>query len=88
MVDVSEYIKDGALDVAVFSLSMWGNNWKSYFKEANRCLAKNGFLFVCETTTKMNSWLKGLDDTLKEEGFDVHSKIEIEQFTFIEARKI
>ena len=88
MVDVSDYINDEALDVAVFSLSMWGDNWKSYFKEANRCLAKNGYLFVCETTAKMNSWLKGLDNTLKKEGFDVLKKEEIEQFTFIEARKI
>jgi hypothetical protein len=36
--DVSKYIEDGELDIAVFSLSLMGRNWRDYIAEANRCL--------------------------------------------------
>jgi hypothetical protein len=36
--DGSKYIEDGELDIAVFSLSLMGRNWRDYIAEANRCL--------------------------------------------------
>ena len=37
--------ENGKLDVAVFCLSLMGENWPDYITEAKRCLAKNGLLF-------------------------------------------
>ena len=42
MNDVSEFIKDGHLAIAVFSLSLMGKNWTDYIREASRCLGENG----------------------------------------------
>jgi len=89
MKDVSEYVKDGGLDVAVFCLSLMGKNWEDYLKEATRCLAvKTGFLFITETTRLLSSRLKSLRDIIKQNGFEIVSDKERDLFTFIEARKI
>lgn len=78
----------GSLDVAVFSLSLMGKNWPDFITEAKRCLAKNGYLFVAETSESMSGRLSELRDVIKEQGFDIYSDEVKGDFTFIEARKL
>ena len=86
MSDVSQYVKDDELDVALFSLSLIGKNWKDYLKEASRCLNDDGLLFISETT--QSSKLENIRDEIKNLGFEIYKDNEVEEFTFIEARKI
>jgi Hypothetical methyltransferase len=88
MADVSKYIYDGDLDIALFSLSLMGKNWQDYLKEAARCLSKNGYLFVSETTNSLSYRLKNLRQVIEENGFEIYRDDQIGPFTFIEARKI
>ena len=81
-------LKDGELDVAIFSLSLMGRNWSDYIVEAKRCLIKNGYLFIAETTKSLKMGLLKLPEILKGQGFETYSSDEIGQFTFIEARKL
>jgi superfamily II DNA or RNA helicase len=86
MSDVSQYVKDDELDVALFSLSLIGKNWQDYLKEASRCLNDDGLLFISETT--QSSKLEDIRDEIKNLGFEIYKDNEVEDFTFIEARKI
>ncbi len=88
MSDVSEHIKNGGLDVALFSLSLMGRNWQDYLKEASRCLNENGFLFISETTKSLSSRLENIRNEIKKLDFEIYKDDEIGPFTFIEARKI
>ena len=88
MTDVSEHVKKGGLDVAVFSLSLMGKNWPDYLKEASRCLNENGLLFISETTKSLSKRLETLRDEIKKLGFEIYKDEERGLFTFIEARKI
>lgn len=88
MSDVSEHLKKGGLDVALFSLSLMGKNWKDYLEEAVRYLNENGLLFVSETTNSLSKRLEGLRDEIKKLGFEIYKDEEIGLFTFIEARKL
>jgi uncharacterized protein YlzI (FlbEa/FlbD family) len=78
---------DGSLDVVIFSLSLMGKNWSDYIKEAKRCLATNGYLFIAETTQSLKGRLSILRDLLKEHGFEIYDDYERDLFTFIESRK-
>ena len=48
MSDLSEYIGDGEVDIAVFCLSLWNSNYEDYIKEAHRILCKRGILYIVE----------------------------------------
>jgi SAM-dependent methyltransferase len=80
--------KDGQLDVAVFCLSLMEENWPDYIMEARRCLAKNGLLFIAETTKSLSGRLTRLRDIINERGFEIYADQERGDFTFIEARKL
>ena len=80
--------KDGQLDVAVFCLSLMEENWPDYIVEARRCLAKNGLLFIAETTKSLSGRLSRLRDIIKESEFEIYADQERGDFTFIEARKL
>lgn len=88
MKDVSELVKDGGLDVALFSLSLMGKDWEGNIKEAARCLNEEGLLFISETTQSLSKRLGKLRDVLSQNGFEIYRDEEIALFTFIEARKI
>jgi hypothetical protein len=45
-------------------------------------------LFIAETTRSLKLGLSKLPELLKEQGFEVFSRDEMGQFTFIEARKL
>lgn len=96
--DVSENIKDGELDVAVFSLSLMGVNWIEYIREARRCLIDGGYLIIAETTRSLDihgslynneeGRLYELRDVLKRERFQTKLDERRGKFTFIEAIKL
>ena len=87
MSDVSEFIKDDKMAIAVFSLSLMGKNWTDYIKEASRCLSENGLLFISETTKSLTHRLSDLRSEVTKQGFKIYKDDEIGNFTFIEARK-
>ena len=87
MSDVSEFIKDNKMAIAVFSLSLMGKNWPDYIKEASRCLSENGLLFISETTKSLSNRLSDLRNEIAKQGFEIYKDDEIGNFTFIEARK-
>ncbi len=81
-------VNDGELDIAVFSLSLMGENWSDYIVEAKRCLAKYGTLIIAETTKSLSARLSELRNIIKEQGFEIYGDEEKGDFTFIEARKL
>ena len=88
MSNVSEFIKDGHLAIAVFSLSLMGKNWSEYLQEASRCLGENGLLFISETTNSLSHRLSDLRNEIMKNGFEIYKDDKIGLFTFLEARKI
>ena len=87
MTDVSEYVKDGGLDIALFSLSLMGVNWKDYLKEAARCLNTNGYLFISMPTKQLSARLDTLRDEIENNNFEIYKDEVKGNSTFIEARK-
>jgi ribosomal RNA-processing protein 8 len=83
-------LKADKLDVAVFCLSLMGYDWPEYIKEARRCLAKNGYLVIGQTSRELNEGerLHSLRDIIGKEGFEIYSEEQRGDFTFIEARKL
>jgi hypothetical protein len=71
--------------IAVFCLSLMEENWPGG-REAKRCLAKNGLLFIAETTRSLSGRLYKLRKILEEEGFQKYADEEKGDFTFLEAR--
>lgn len=91
MADLSNYVKDDSHDVAVFSLSLWGTNYKDYLKEAYRVLRRKGFIYIAEpvkhyeTIEDQNS-LKLL---LENSGFKIVGNLDIrEKFIYITGIKL
>jgi hypothetical protein len=81
-------LKNETLDVAVFSLSLMGQNWTEYIAEAKRCLRKRGMLMIAETTKSLNARLSGLKYEITKHEFEIHSERQEGDFTFIEAMKL
>ena len=81
-------LPDDVLDVAIFSLSLMGKNWRDYIIEAKRCLATNGYLLIAETTKSLRTRLSSLMDILRQQGFEIYTDEERGDLTFIEAREI
>ena len=81
-------VKNGTLNVAVFSLSLMGKDWEGYIKEAARCLSTGGYLFISETTNSLSERLKKLEEVIEKNGFKIYLNEEKDSFTFIEARKL
>lgn len=71
--DISQVpLKDNTLDVAVFSLSLMGNNYKDYLNEAYRVLKPYGNIFVAEPAEKWLGREHELKAILEEVGFKCH----------------
>jgi hypothetical protein len=83
-------IADSSLDVAVFSLSLMGADWPDYIVETKRCLTRNGYLMIAETTRtlKQGERLETLRDVLLKHDFEIYAEENRGDFTFLEARKI
>ena len=84
-------LEDDTLDIAIFSLSLWGPNWEEYLAEAYRTLRIDGFLWIVEPSISKKIHGPGKMDifqkVLQEKGF---SRIEVTtegQFTSISCVK-
>jgi len=63
-------LEDGALDVAIFCLSLMGSNFTDYIREAHRCLHLDGWLHIWEPKSYFDDVLK-FASKLGRLGFDV-----------------
>jgi superfamily II DNA or RNA helicase len=82
-------LEDGALDVAVFSLSLMGLNYADYFKEAYRTLRFGGLLKIAEPISRWSEKRSELLSTIAEAGFSLVGKVEeSNQFLYIDAIKM
>jgi len=91
MADLSKYVENESHDVAVFSLSLWGTNYKEYISEAYRVLRRKGFIYIAEPTKNYETVEE--QNTLKElvieAGFKVVGNLDIrEKFIYITGIKI
>ena len=77
------------IDVAVFSLSLWGNNFEDYFKEAYRMLNYDGLIYIAEPSNSYdNNQRNDLVCLLKKNGFTIVGEIEDRgKFFYIKAIK-
>ena len=93
MSDVSNYLDNNTIDVAVFSLSLWGTNWRDYIKEAYRVLDDKGVIWICEPSNEMKDLTKNINQTtvdscLTENGFTIINTEDRGKFTYVQAIKM
>ena len=82
-------IDDGALDVAVFSLSLMGLNYADYLKEAYRTLRFGGLLKIAEPISRWSEKRSELLSTIAKAGFLLVGNVEeSNQFLYIDAIKM
>ena len=86
--NVKEYVRNGSLNIVIFSLSLHCSDWRDYIKEAVRCLPKGGQVFIALTTKQFLGTRKDLPKVLEKHHFKIDEQYEKSTFTFIEARKI
>jgi len=91
MCDLSNYVANESHDVAVFSLSLWGTNYKDYLNEAYRILRRKGFIYIAEPSKHYETIEEqnNLKELLIEAGFKVVGNIDVrEKFIYITGIKI
>jgi ubiquinone/menaquinone biosynthesis C-methylase UbiE len=82
-------LPDGALDVAVFSLSLMGLNYADYLKEAYRTLRFGGMLKIAEPISRWEDKRPELLALISEIGFSLVGNVEeSHQFFYIDALKM
>lgn len=70
-------LEDESIDIAIFSLALWGSNFEDYFKEAYRLLNYDGLMYIAEPTKSYNEEQKEeLIGKLKRNGFTLVGDIE------------
>ena len=85
--DMSHTPLDGeTLDVAVFSLSLMGNNFTDYLREAYRVLKIDGHLHIWEATSRFSD-VQAFCSQLETIGFKVFPPEQQGQFTHIHGNK-
>ena len=75
-----------SLHVAVFSLSLMGDNFTDYIREAHRVLKIDGNLHIWEATSRFKD-VRQFCVSLDKLGFKTFHPEERGQFTYIEAQK-
>ena len=89
--DVGKYLDNESIDVAVFSLSLWGTNYKDYVKEAYRVLSYGGQIHIAEPSKSYdsNELEEEFSNLISEVGFKIVGKIERrDKFIYITGIKI
>ena len=61
--DLSAVVADREMDIAVFCLSLWGQDYQDYFKEAHRILKNNGRVIVVEPNDDFGEGKRYGDET-------------------------
>lgn len=71
-------LEDESIDIAVFSLALWGSNYEDYFKEAYRLLNYDGLMYIAEPTKSYDETQRDeLVGMLKANGFTPVGNIEV-----------
>lgn len=67
-----------SIDVAMFSLSLWGSNYEDYIKEAYRVLNYGGIIYIAEPSKSYDTpeLKEGLKSLLINNGFEIVGDIE------------
>ena len=70
-------LEDESIDIAVFSLALWGSNFEDYFKEAYRVLNYDGLMYIAEPSKSYDAEQRNeLITMLKSNGFTPVGEIE------------
>lgn len=70
-------LENESIDIAVFSLALWGPNYEDYFKEAYRLLNYDGFVYIAEPSKAYTQEQRNdLIQMLKQNGFTQVGEIE------------
>lgn len=65
-------LEDDSIDIAVFSLALWGCNYEDYFKEAYRVLSFDGLMYIAEPSKVYSDEEKqNLIKMLEKNGFGI-----------------
>jgi superfamily II DNA or RNA helicase len=65
-------LEDESIDIAVFSLALWGCNYEDYFKEAYRVLTFDGLMYIAEPSSSYTDNEKmELINILRRNGFTI-----------------
>jgi len=80
-------LKDESIDIAVFNLSLMGTDWEDFLVEAKRVLEFGGRLFICDTESHLNGYLKSLREVLESLEFSIYRDETKAKFVMIEAIK-
>jgi ribosomal RNA-processing protein 8 len=76
------------IDVAVFSLSLMGSNYKEYIEEAFRTLRNFGKIIICEPAAKWQGRENDLKEIIESIGFKCFNAIKnTDSFLYLEGRK-
>lgn len=87
MSDINQYVEDESVDVAVFSLSLWGVNFKDYLKEAYRVLSYGGFIHIAEPALSYENE-DDFKNLIAEFGFKLVGDVEYrDKFVYISGTK-
>jgi superfamily II DNA or RNA helicase len=76
--DVGEYVSNESVDVTIFSLALWGTNYKDYITEAHRVLNFGGVIHIAEPAKSYETPEdeQGLIDLITDSGFTIVGHIE------------
>lgn len=65
-------LENESIDIAVFSLALWGSNYEDYFKEAYRLLTYDGLIYIAEPSSSYPEEKRyELIEKLRQNGFTV-----------------
>lgn len=71
-------LDDESIDIAMFSLSLWGSNYEDYIKESYRVLNYGGMIYIAEPSKSYDSdeLKEELKSLLRRNGFEIVGDIE------------
>jgi superfamily II DNA or RNA helicase len=78
MSDVSKHLADESVDFTIFSLALWGTNYRDYIREAYRILTWGGNIYIAEPAKKYKNEEDEqiLVNLIKEFGFEIIGGVE------------
>ena len=80
-------LKNESVDIAVFSISLMGTNYKEYLQEAYRVLKAMGVLLIAEPISKWEAREEEFLELLEELGFKKATIKKTKQFLYVTAIK-
>ena len=78
-------LRDDSVDFVIYNLSLMGTDWKEILKEGKRILKPSGIMFIADTKSHFDGYLKTIKNELEELNFNIYRYVEKEPFVMIEA---